>query len=96
MRRKSLTRNHSTPGYLSPTKALPDRLLDVAEAAATLRLKSPRTLYKWAYAGRIPSVRIGRLLRFRCSDIEHLIATGERPAFAAPDIFPSTAAAPEQ
>jgi len=36
---------------------LPDRLLDVAEAAATLRLKSPRTLYKWAYAGRIPSVR---------------------------------------
>lgn len=78
---------------MSPTKALPDRLLDVTEAAATLGLKSPRTLYKWAYAGRIPSVRIGRLLRFRCSDIERLIASGERPAFAAPNIFPSTAAA---
>jgi len=35
----------------------PGRLLDVAEAAATLGLKFPSTLYKWAYAGRIPSVR---------------------------------------
>src|SRR5438128_2664389 len=64
---------------------LPDRLLDVREAAALLGLKSPRTLYKWAYAGRIPSVRIGKLLRFRRSDLERLIADGERPAFAPLD-----------
>jgi len=64
-----------------------------ASAAATLGLKSPRTLYKWAYAGRISSVRIGRLLRFRRSDLEDLIANGERPAFASPKGYPSTAAA---
>ncbi len=73
------------------TKACPDRLLDVAQAAAVLGLKSPRTLYKWAYAGRIPSVKIGRLLRFRRSDLERLIADGERPAFAAPNGFSLTA-----
>ncbi len=91
--RKSPARRHRAAECGSPTKALPDRLLDVTDAAAALGLKSPRTLYKWAYAGRIPSVRIGRLLRFRRSDIERLIAIGERPAFAAPNVFPSTAAA---
>ena len=64
------------------TSNSPDRLLDVYEAAAMLGLKSPRTLYKWAYAGRIPSVKIGRLLRFRRSVLERLIAAGEREAFA--------------
>ena len=53
----SETRNRRREECPSATHALPDRLLDVAEAAATLGLKSPRTLYKWAYAGRIPSVR---------------------------------------
>ena len=71
-----------------------DRLLDVHEAAALLGLKSPRTLYKWAYAGRIPSVKIGKLLRFRRSDLGRLIAAGERPAFASPDGFPLTADPP--
>ena len=56
-----------------------------------LGLKSPRTLYKWAYAGRIPSVKIGKLLRFRRSDLDRLIAAGERPAFASPNGFPLTA-----
>jgi excisionase family DNA binding protein len=58
-----------------------ERLLDVQEAAATLGLKSPRTLYKWAYSGRIPSVKIGRLLRFHRADVERLIAQGHRAAF---------------
>ncbi len=71
----------------------PDRLLDVNEAAALLGLKSPRTLYKWAYGGRIPSVKIGKLLRFRRSDLERLITAGERPAFTSPDGFPLTASA---
>ena len=75
------------------TSGPPDRLLDVAEAAVLLGLKSPRALYKWAYAGRIPSVKIGKLLRFRRSDLERLIAAGERPAFAAPNGFPLTASA---
>lgn len=71
-------------------RQLPDRLLDVNEAAVLLGLKSPRTLYKWAYAGRLPSVKIGRLLRFRQSNLERLIVAGERPAFASPDGFPLT------
>ena len=57
-----------------------------------LGLKSPRTLYKWAYAGRIPVVKIGRLLRFHRSDLERLIADGERPALASSG-FPLTAGA---
>src|SRR5437899_7050121 len=73
---------------------LPERLLDVQEAAELLGLKSPRTLYKWAYAGRIPSVKIGKLLRFRRSDLERLIAHGERPAFASTNGFPLTTSAP--
>jgi excisionase family DNA binding protein len=92
MRLESETRSHRSADGRSATNAPPDRLFDVAEAAAMLGLKSARTLYKWAYAGRIPSVRIGRLLRFRRSDLERLIANGERPAFAAPDVFPPTAA----
>src|SRR4029077_14373168 len=87
-RRVSAARPESNKGV-----PLPDRLLDVNEAAALLGLKSPRTLYKWAYAGRIPSVKIGRLLRFRRSDLERLIAEGERPAFAALDAFPLTLSA---
>jgi excisionase family DNA binding protein len=58
-----------------------ERLLDVREAAALLGLKSPRTLYKWAYSGRVPSVKIGRLLRFHRADVERLIAQGHRAAF---------------
>ncbi len=73
------------------TSGPPDRLLDVNAAAVLLGLKSPRTLYKWAYAGRIPSVKIGRLLRFRLSDLERLITAGEHPAFASPNGFPLTA-----
>jgi excisionase family DNA binding protein len=89
----SKSRNRRREECQSAIHGLPDRLLDVAEAAATLGLKSPRTLYKWAYAGRIPTVRIGRLLRFRRSDLARLIANGERPAFAAPNVFSSTASA---
>jgi len=58
--------------------ALPEPLLTVEEAAAVLGIQ-PRTLYKWAYAGRLPVVKIGRLTRFRASTIENLIAQGERP-----------------
>jgi excisionase family DNA binding protein len=56
-----------------------DRLLDVREAAALLGLK-PSTLYEWAYERRIPSVKLGRVLRFRLSTIEKLIDDSERPA----------------
>jgi excisionase family DNA binding protein len=57
-----------------------DRLLDVNEAAAMLSVK-PGTLYAWAYQRRIPVVKLlGKALRFRLSDIQRLIAAGDRPA----------------
>jgi len=57
-----------------------DRLLDVREAAALLKLK-PVTLYQWAYQRRIPVVKLfGRALRFRQSVIDKIIADSERPA----------------
>lgn len=57
-----------------------DRLLDVDEAAAMLKVKRD-TLYHWAYERRIPVVKLfGRALRFRLSVIEKLIADSERPA----------------
>ena len=58
-----------------------DRLLDVREAAAMLALK-PATLYQWAYARRVPVVKLfgpRGALRFRLSDIEALIARSVRP-----------------
>jgi excisionase family DNA binding protein len=62
--------------------ALPDRLLDVNEAAAMLAVK-PATLYQWAYRRRLPVVKLfgpRGALRFRESDIRALIASSVRPA----------------
>ena len=61
----------------------PDRLLDVKEAAEILGLKSPRTLYKWSYDGRIRSVKISRSVRFYRSDVQRILVEGERPACAS-------------
>ncbi len=68
-----------SPRTSRSTKAPPDRLLDVREAAAMLAVK-PATLYQWAYQRRIPVVKLmGRALRFRLSDLHRLISEGERP-----------------
>ncbi len=59
---------------------MPEKLLDVNEAAAMLGLK-PATLYQWAYERRIPVVKLfGRALRFKLSTIEKLIRDSEQPA----------------
>jgi len=62
--------------------ALPERLLDVNEAAAMLGVQ-PTTLYKWAHERRLPIVKLFGLrgaLRFRLSAIEKLIAASDQPA----------------
>lgn len=61
---------------------LEERLLDVHETAAMLRLK-PATLYQWAYERRIAVVKPSGLrgpLRFRLSTLLKLIEEWERPA----------------
>ncbi len=56
-----------------------DRLLDAKEAAFMLGLK-PSTLYQMAYERRVPTVKLGRALRFRLSDLQKLIEDSVRPA----------------
>ncbi len=61
---------------------VPDRLLDVHEAAALLAVK-PATLYQWTYQRRLPVVKLfgpRGALRFRRGDLEALIARSLRPA----------------
>lgn len=58
------------------TTATPDRLLTRAEAAAYLGIK-PQTLSAWKCCGRyhLPVVLVGRLPRYRKSDLDAWIAS---------------------
>lgn len=66
-------------GSLGARPSVPDRLLGVREAAELLSVK-PATLYTWASDRRIPTVKLGRALRFRLSTLQKLITKSERPA----------------
>ena len=68
-----------------PVGPLPDRLLDVHEAAALLGV-APKTLYRWAYERRVPIVKLfgpRGALRFRLGDLQALIRRSVRPALRA-------------
>jgi excisionase family DNA binding protein len=56
-----------------------DKLLTVKEAASILTC-SEAAVRKWLYQRRLPSVKIGRLIRLRAADIEALIEGGARKA----------------
>lgn len=54
-------------------------LLDITAVSKLLSIK-PCTLYAWAAQGRMPSLKIHGLLRFRASEINHwLKSIQERP-----------------
>lgn len=53
-----------------------DSLLTVPDVAARLSV-SPKTVYRWAKAGRIPCVYIESLLRFDRGEIDRWIAAGK-------------------
>lgn len=56
----------------------PDRLLTPREVAAMFRV-DPKTVTRWAQAGKLASVRtLGGHRRYRAADVESLLA-GERP-----------------
>lgn len=57
----------------------PNRLLRPAEAAQYLGL-TLATIYSKASRRELPSVKVGRSLRFRLAALEKLIRAGERPA----------------
>ncbi len=50
-----------------------ERLLDTDEAAALLNIH-PKTLQKMARHGNITGVQIGKLWRFRASDLERWVS----------------------
>ena len=48
-------------------------LLDANDVARLLKAKT-RTVYEWAASGVLPSMRIGRTVRFRRAEIAALLA----------------------
>jgi len=56
-------------------------LLSVKQVAERLSC-SEAAVRKWAYRRQLPAVKVGRLTRFRFSDVEALITRGSRPARA--------------
>jgi excisionase family DNA binding protein len=66
-----------SPGstFLPRSEYRPERLLDSAEAAAILGIH-PKTLQRMARSGQIRGIRVGRLWRFRRSDIDEWIERG--------------------
>ena len=46
-----------------------ERLMDIKEVADYLHLKES-TIYTWAQEGTLPAFRVGRLWRFRRSDLD--------------------------
>ncbi len=55
-------------------RQLPEPLLDSDEAASIMRIH-PKTLQKLARKGIVRGVHVGKLWRFRASEIEHWISS---------------------
>lgn len=75
--------NHREPGVNShlstvpkkpaeSVRQLPEPLLDSDEAASIMKIH-PKTLQKLARKGVVRGVHVGKLWRFRASEIEHWI-----------------------
>jgi excisionase family DNA binding protein len=43
------------------------------EAVARFLACSPKTVYAWAASGLLPSIRLGRLVRFRPADVQRFV-----------------------
>ena len=49
-----------------------EQLITADEVAALINI-SPKSIYRWASEGRLPSFREGRVIRFLASDVEAFI-----------------------
>ena len=58
------------------------KLLKAGEVAERLAV-SPVTVRKWIFAGRLPTVRLGRAVRVKEEDIEALVRMGYKPVARA-------------
>ena len=61
--------HHATPSEAQPSF---EPLLDLAEAAGLLRIH-PQTLKKMAIRRVVPAIKVGRLWRFRASDLQEWV-----------------------
>lgn len=83
---KPVTKTHPPTQYLPPAelKRLPDpppeRRYRVSELEWTGF--SHWTWRKWAYEGRVASVKVGKALLIPASEVERIMAEGYRPALA--------------
>lgn len=59
---------------LATFRYMADELLTTAEVADLLRV-TRQTLTRWRKDGKLPAVKIGRLVRFKRSDVEALLTT---------------------
>jgi hypothetical protein len=60
-----------------PTATEPDRLLNTREAAERLAC-SPALVRRFGARGVLPRVKLGRLTRYRASDVGRLVTGGAR------------------
>jgi len=67
-----LMADHARLTKYEPPNLGPTLLLDSEEAAATMKIH-PKTLQKLARRGAVPGIRVGKLWRFRSSDIQEWI-----------------------
>ncbi len=63
MSKNGLTRN------LIPEANEPEKFLTVLDVASLLSVR-PSTVYQWASLGEIPHYRLGRIVRFRRTDLD--------------------------
>lgn len=69
------------PAVMNDRASLAPLLTD--RDVATLLVVRPDTVRRWAARGELPSVRLGRLLRFRAEDVDRWIASHETIAPAS-------------
>jgi len=67
-----MSNGNSRAGVTAEAQPIFEPLLDLAEAAGLLRIH-PQTLKKMAIRRVLPAIKVGRLWRFRASDLEEWI-----------------------
>ena len=59
----------------TPISCYPQDSLTPKEVAANLRI-NPGTVYNWIYAGRIPSLKLGRVRRVKAEVVKEIQENG--------------------
>ena len=66
---------------------MPTEVMTVSEVAEYLRL-NPQTVYRKAKAGELPALRIGRVIRFRRSELDHWLKSFSSNSISSQKVAP--------